>query len=89
MFSNVEFKSNLYPLKDYFISDKEFLSQIHDVFALEILKDNYDGKISDFKMSNVQTEEYKTASGHCAHAKKGDYVWGTVIDSEFTPVETM
>ena len=82
MFSNVEFKSNLYPLKDYFISDKEFLSQIHDVFALEILKRNYDGKISDFKMSDVQTEEYKTASGHCAYAKKGDYVWGTVIDSD-------
>ena len=33
-------------------------------------------------MSDVQIEEYKTASGHCAYAEKGNYVWGTVIDSD-------
>jgi hypothetical protein len=78
MVSNVEFKSNLYPLKDYFMYDHEFLSQIHDVFALERLKNDF--HISNFKMSELQASEYQKASGHCVYAKKDDYVWGTIID---------
>lgn len=83
MFSNVEFKSNLYPLKDAPIYDHEFLSQIHDVFALEKLKKNYinPGKVYGFRMSELQEAEYKTASGHCSYAPKDDYVWGTIVDT--------
>ncbi len=76
MLSNVNFQSNLYPVKDFFLSDEDFLSQIHDIFALEILKQ----KLPVFKMSPLQREEYRAAGVHCTYARKGDYPWGTIID---------
>ena len=77
MESNVTFKSNLYPVRKYFTDDHEFLSEIHDIFALEILKKN---KVSNFKMSSLQEEEYRSAAGHCIYAKNNDYPWGTIIN---------
>lgn len=76
MLSNVEFKSNLYPVKEYFRSDGEFLLQIHDIFALEILKRT----LPNFKMSPLQVKEYRAASVHCSFARKGDYPFGTIFD---------
>lgn len=83
MVSNVKFKSNLYPLRKNFETDYDFLSQIHDIFALEILKYRIKNrKFPNFAMSEIQKKEYDEASVHCVYAYEDDYPWGTIIDED-------
>lgn len=77
--STVYFRSNLQPIKANFLwNDREFLSHIHDVFALEQLKKDIDNRrICKYHLSAEQTDEYERAAVHCAYAEEGDYPWGT------------
>ena len=77
MFSNVSivgFFSNLYPVENSFIEDRTFQSKIHDPFSLAILKQSC-------RLTDIQEQEYRQASLHCAYAKKDDFPWGTIINS--------
>ncbi len=69
--STVTFRSNLYPVADTCLHDKQFLAKIHDPFSLEILK-------KSCKLTQLQEQEYRQASLHCSYADPGDYPWGTV-----------
>lgn len=78
MVSNVEFKSNLYPVAGSCRDDKNFLRQIHDIFALERLKD----EAPFYQTTTLQDEEYRNAARHCYFAASDEYPWGTIIDGE-------
>lgn len=74
--STVAFKSNLQPVKGSIREDKEFLSAIHDPFALTILNSHGYGAITP-----IQQKEFRNASLHCSYAYKDDYPWGTIVDT--------
>ncbi len=78
MVSNVEFKSNVYPVAGRCRDDKNFLRQIHDIFALERL--NYEAPL--YRRTSLQDEEYRAAALHCKHALANEYPWGTIVDGD-------
>ena len=78
--STVNFRSNLYPIKDNFFYDREFHSKIHDIFSLEVFnKKMVSKKIASF--DSLQEKEYHIASIHCSYADPGDYPFGTINDN--------
>lgn len=86
--STLDFRSNLQPVdikKRGF--GTEYLSKIHDPFSLEELKKYIDLWQPDFRLTEIQKQEMRNASGHCAFAFKDDYPWGTVfVDGKETVV---
>lgn len=77
--STVNFRSNLYPIKDNFFYDHKFHSKIHDIFSLEIFnKEMVSKKIASF--DSLQEKEYRIASIHCYLADPDDYPFGTIND---------
>ena len=80
MTTTVEYISNIQPVKtDVIMDDQQFLSHIHDPFALEVLKKQLDWRQHSYSLSKIQQKEMDAASGHCAFAFKDDYPWGTVV----------
>jgi len=78
--STVAFRSNLYPVTESCQTDSVFQSKIRDPFSLEILKKR--GHVAVQKLTDIQEQEYRSASVHCAYAAKDDYPWGTILDSD-------
>ena len=76
--STLEYRSNLQPVNRKVSVDKEFMSHIHDPFALDMMSGLIDKGIIQYKMSGIQSAEMKNASRHCSYAFSGDYPWGTV-----------
>ena len=68
--SNLEFRSNLQPIKD------DNWASIHkyimDPFALEEMQKKH------LYLSERQKNQIKYSAEHCSYAEKGDYPWGTV-----------
>lgn len=78
--STVNFRSNLYPIKDNFFYDHKFHSKIHDIFSLEFFHDEMVSK-KMAEMTPLQEQEYKNASRHCIYADPDDYPFGTINDN--------
>jgi len=76
--TTVEYQSNLEPLEGEGRPGSEYLSKIHDPFALEALKKYLNFYSSGYTLTGIQQSEMQAASGHCAYAYKDDYPWGTV-----------
>lgn len=81
--SSVGFRSNVYPVKgEDCLRDREFLSVIHDPYALATFKRLSTG----YSLTPIQKEEQQAAQ-RCVYAEPGEYPWGTVlIDGEMTHV---
>ena len=81
--SSICFTSNIYPVNGSPLTDRHFLSQIHEPKALEFLDRRIKSKMTDYRFSAIQAEEFRHASLHCKYAADDDYPWGTiVIDGE-------
>lgn len=75
--STLIYKSNIYPISNHNLKDdRDFLSQIHDPFILEIMKK------AGYDLTSIQEKEYRYASVHCAYAYQDDYPWGTIISDD-------
>lgn len=76
--STIEYLSNLQPIDPKKKVDTEFLSFIHDPFALEEMNKLIRQCRLDYNMTDIQKKEMSHASIHCVFAFEDDYPWGTV-----------
>lgn len=75
--SSVAFMSNLQLVNGDFRNDHNFLSSIHDPFALEWMK-----KLGYEAITPIQKKEFRDASLHCAYAFADDYPFGTIVNAQ-------
>lgn len=75
--SSVEFRSNLQLVNGDFRNDRNFLSSIHDPFALEWMQ-----KLEYEAITPIQKKEFRDASLHCAYAFADDYPFGTIVNTQ-------
>lgn len=78
-YTTLEYVSNLEPVgKGWGDFSKEYLSKIHDPFALEELKNYIRTSQINYSLTDIQEKEMQAASGHCKFAYEDDYPWGTI-----------
>lgn len=75
--SSIAFRSNLQLVNGDFRNDRNFLSSIHDPFALEWMK-----KLGYEAITPIQKKEFRDASLHCAYAFADDYPFGTIVNAK-------